>query len=142
MEPTLWYKDAVFYQIYVRAFRDSNGDGRGDIQGLTQKLDYLEDLGVDCIWLMPIYPSPLKDDGYDIADYYNIAEAFGTLEDFKSLIKAAHAREIRVIMDGAILTKNMKMRGLYLSIQNLPTGLGMKKLANITGIVSTPANRI
>ena len=99
MEPTLWYKDAVFYQIYVRAFRDSNGDGRGDIQGLTQKLDYLEDLGVDCIWLMPIYPSPLKDDGYDIADYYNIAEAFGTLEDFKSLIKAAHAREIRVIMD-------------------------------------------
>ena len=99
MEPTLWYKDAVFYQIYVRAFRDSNGDGRGDIQGLTQKLDYLEDLGVDCIWLMPIYPSPLKDDGYDIADYYNIAEAFGTLEDFKSLIKAAHAREIRIIMD-------------------------------------------
>jgi len=99
MEPTLWYKDAVFYQIYVRAFRDSNGDGRGDIQGLTQKLDYLEDLGVDCIWLMPIYPSPLKDDGYDIADYYNIAETFGTLEDFKSLIKAAHAREIRIIMD-------------------------------------------
>ncbi|NTW12948.1 MAG: trehalose synthase, partial [Anaerolineales bacterium] len=59
----LWYKDAVFYQVYVRAFRDSNGDGHGDLRGLTQKLDYLENLGVDCLWLMPIYPSPLKDDG-------------------------------------------------------------------------------
>src|SRR6266508_5294214 len=98
-QDSLWYKDAVFYELSVRAFKDSNGDGHGDIQGLTQKLGYLQELGVDCIWLMPIYPSPLKDDGYDIADYYNIAETFGTLEDFKSLIKAAHAREIRIIMD-------------------------------------------
>jgi maltose alpha-D-glucosyltransferase/alpha-amylase len=95
----LWYKDAVFYQIYVRAFRDSNRDGHGDIEGLTQKLDYLEELGVDCIWLMPIYASPLRDDGYDIADYYNIAKTFGTLDSFKTLIEAAHKRNMRIIMD-------------------------------------------
>jgi maltose alpha-D-glucosyltransferase/alpha-amylase len=99
MNESLWYKDATFYQVYVRAFRDSNGDGHGDIRGLTQKLDYLQELGVDCVWLMPLYPSPLKDDGYDIADYYNIAETFGTLEDFKALLDAAHARGLRIIMD-------------------------------------------
>ena len=99
MDQSLWYKDAIFYQVYVRAFRDSNGDGHGDIKGLIQKLDYLQELGIDCIWLMPLYPSPLKDDGYDIADYYNIAETFGTLDDFRNLIDAAHARDIRIIMD-------------------------------------------
>ncbi len=98
-QDSLWYKDAVFYELSVRAFKDSNGDGHGDLNGVTQKLDYLQELGVDCIWLMPIYPSPLRDDGYDIADYYNIAETFGTLEDFKSLIRQAHDREIRIIMD-------------------------------------------
>jgi maltose alpha-D-glucosyltransferase / alpha-amylase len=99
MNQSLWYKDAIFYQVYVRAFRDSNGDGHGDLRGLTEKLDYLQELGADCIWLMPIYPSPLKDDGYDIADYYNIAETFGTLDDFKALIEAAHQRTIRIVMD-------------------------------------------
>ena len=99
MDQSLWYKDAIFYQIYVRAFCDSNGDGHGDLKGLTQKLDYLQELGVDCIWLMPLYPSPLLDDGYDIADYYNIAETFGRLDDFRALIEAAHARDIRIIMD-------------------------------------------
>ena len=99
MNESLWYKDATFYQIYIRAFCDSNGDGHGDIKGLTQKLDYLQDLGVDCLWLMPLYPSPLRDDGYDIADYYNIAERFGTLDEFKGLLEAAHQRSIRVIMD-------------------------------------------
>jgi trehalose synthase len=99
MDSTLWYKNAVFYQIYVRAFYDSDGNGHGDLRGLTQKLDYLQSLGVDCIWLMPIYPSPLKDDGYDIADYYNIAEAFGSVHDLKALIDSAHQRNIRVIMD-------------------------------------------
>ena len=94
-----WYKDAVFYELSVRAFKDSDGDGNGDLRGLTEKLDYLQNLGVDCIWIMPIYPSPLKDDGYDIADYYNIAKTFGTLDDFKVLIKEAHNREIRVITD-------------------------------------------
>ncbi len=95
----LWFKDAIFYQVYVRAFYDSSGDGHGDIKGLTQKLDYLQELGVDCLWLMPIYPSPLKDDGYDIADYYNIAQTFGTLDEFTELLNAAHARNIRIIMD-------------------------------------------
>ena len=77
----LWYKDAVFYEVYVRAYKDSTLDGNGDLPGLTQKLDYLKDLGVDCIWLMPIYPSPLKDDGYDIADYYSVLSDYGTIQD-------------------------------------------------------------
>ena len=75
-----------FMRSYVRAFFDSNGDGHGDLRGLAQKLDYLQELGIDCLWLMPIYPSPLKDDGYDIADYYGILDRYGTLEDFKNLI--------------------------------------------------------
>ena len=95
----LWYKSAIFYQVYVRAFYDSNADGHGDIKGLTQKLDYLQELGVDCVWLMPIYPSPLRDDGYDIADYYNIAETFGTVEDLREFLQEAHSRGIRIIMD-------------------------------------------
>jgi len=99
MDQSLWYKDAVFYEINVRAFYDSNGDGHGDLKGLTQKLDYLRDLGVDCIWLMPIYKSPLRDDGYDISDYYNIAETFGTVEDLKTLLQEAHQRNIRIIID-------------------------------------------
>jgi len=99
MDQALWYKDAIFYQIYVRAFYDSNGDGHGDLRGLAEKLGYLQTLGVDCLWLMPIYPSPLKDDGYDIADYYNIAETFGSVDDLKALLDAAHERNIRIIMD-------------------------------------------
>jgi maltose alpha-D-glucosyltransferase/alpha-amylase len=95
----LWYKNAVFYQVYVRAFFDSNADGHGDLRGVSLKLDYLQELGVDCLWLMPIYPSPLFDDGYDIADYYGIHPDYGKLEDFKDLIKAAHQRGIRIITD-------------------------------------------
>ncbi len=94
-----WYKNAVFYELNVRAFYDSNGDGIGDIRGVIQKLDYLEKLGIDCIWLLPIYPSPLKDDGYDIADYYGIHPDYGTLEDFKALVDEAHRRNLRVITD-------------------------------------------
>lgn len=99
MTDSLWYKNAVFYEISVRAFKDSNGDGHGDLRGLTEKLDYLQSLGVDCLWLMPVYPSPLRDDGYDIADYYNINPAYGTLDDFKFLLNQAHRRGIRIIMD-------------------------------------------
>jgi maltose alpha-D-glucosyltransferase / alpha-amylase len=94
-----WYKDAVFYEIYVRGFFDSNGDGIGDLNGLTAKLDYLKDLGVDCLWLLPIYPSPRKDDGYDIADFCSVAEEYGTLKDFDRFLEGAHARGIRVILD-------------------------------------------
>jgi maltose alpha-D-glucosyltransferase/alpha-amylase len=94
-----WYKDAVFYELYVRAFYDSNGDGHGDFKGLIQKLDYLRELGVDCIWLLPIYPSPLRDDGYDVADSYGIHPDYGTLDDFKAMLEEAHKRGLRVITD-------------------------------------------
>jgi len=94
-----WYQDAVFYELYLRAFYDSNGDGHGDLPGLIQRLDYFQYLGVDCIWLLPFYPSPLKDDGYDVADYYNILPAYGTLEDFKELVAAVHTRGMRLIID-------------------------------------------
>ena len=99
MSDSLWYMDAVFYEVYVRAFLDSNGDGHGDLRGLTQKLDYFKALGVDCLWLMPIYKSPLKDDGYDIADYYTILPEYGVLDDFKHLLDEAHNRGLRVITD-------------------------------------------
>ena len=99
MNQSLWYKNAVFYEISVRAFKDSDGDGHGDLQGLTEKLDYLRDLGVDCIWIMPIYPSPLRDDGYDIADYYSVDKTYGSLDQLKALIEAAHQRGIRIITD-------------------------------------------
>src|SRR5512136_3431261 len=95
----LWYKKAIFYELYVRAFYDSNGDGHGDLRGATQKLAYLEKLGVNCAWLLPIYPSPLRDDGYDIADYTDIHPQYGTLEDFKAFLAEAHGRGIRVILD-------------------------------------------
>jgi maltose alpha-D-glucosyltransferase/alpha-amylase len=95
----LWFKNAIIYEVPVRAFADSNGDGIGDFRGLTGKLDYLQDLGVTAIWLLPFFPSPLRDDGYDIADYVNVNPIYGTLDDFKDLLQAAHQRGIRVIIE-------------------------------------------
>ncbi|MCW5912896.1 MAG: maltose alpha-D-glucosyltransferase [Cyclobacteriaceae bacterium] len=95
----LWFKDAVIYELSVRAFNDSNADGIGDFQGLIQKLDYLEDLGINTIWLLPFFPSPLKDDGYDITEYCDIHPDYGTLADFKLFLKEAHRRNIRVITE-------------------------------------------
>jgi maltose alpha-D-glucosyltransferase/alpha-amylase len=95
----LWFKDAVFYEVYVRGFCDSDADGVGDFRGLIERLDYLEWLGVDCLWLLPVYPSPLRDGGYDIADFYSVLPDYGTLEDFRTFLDAAHARGIRVITD-------------------------------------------
>ncbi|MFA5259905.1 MAG: maltose alpha-D-glucosyltransferase [Candidatus Omnitrophota bacterium] len=95
----LWYKDAIIYQMHVKTFYDSDGDGRGDFKGLTAKLDYLKNLGVTAIWLLPFYPSPLKDDGYDIADYYGIHPHYGTLKDFKEFLRQAHSRNLRVISE-------------------------------------------
>ena len=96
---TRWYKDAVIYQIYPRSFCDSNGDGIGDLQGIISKLDYIKSLGVDAVWLSPIYKSPNDDNGYDISDYRDIQEDFGTLDDFKQLVKGLHDRGLKLIMD-------------------------------------------
>src|SRR5690349_19851851 len=95
----LWYKDAIIYEVHVKSFFDSNNDGVGDFPGLIQKLDYLKDLGINCIWLLPFYPSPLRDDGYDIADYRNVHPPYGTLRDFRQFVREAHRRGIRVITE-------------------------------------------
>ena len=94
-----WFKDAVFYEVHVKAFHDGDGNGVGDFAGLTSRLDYVRDLGVDCLWILPMYPSPLRDDGYDIADFYGIHPSYGTVEDFQKFIDAAHDRGLRVIAD-------------------------------------------
>jgi glycosidase len=99
MSDPLWYKDSIVYQLHVKAFRDSNNDGFGDFPGLMQKLEYLESLGINALWLLPFYPSPLRDDGYDIADYENIHPQYGTLDDFRRFLDEAHRRNIRVITE-------------------------------------------
>ncbi|WP_158944397.1 maltose alpha-D-glucosyltransferase [Granulicella sp. S190] len=95
----LWYKDAVIYEIHIRAFMDSNADGIGDFPGLMSKLDYLQDLGVTCLWLLPFFPSPLRDDGYDIANYVDVNPSYGTLNDFKQFLDAAHLRGMQVMIE-------------------------------------------
>ncbi|HVD16085.1 MAG TPA: alpha-amylase family glycosyl hydrolase, partial [Actinomycetota bacterium] len=95
----LWYKTAVFYELHVLGFQDGNGDGRGDFRGLTERLDYLQWLGIDCIWLLPMYPSPLRDGGYDVANYFSVLPDYGTLGDFYEFLESAHARGMRVIAD-------------------------------------------
>jgi maltose alpha-D-glucosyltransferase/alpha-amylase len=94
-----WFKDAVFYELHVKAFADSNGDGIGDFHGLASKLDYLAGLGINCVWLLPMYPSPQRDDGYDIADYTAIHPSYGTLDDFRAFLRAAHEKGIRVLTE-------------------------------------------
>jgi len=95
----LWYKDAVIYEVHVRSFHDANGDGIGDFAGLIEKLDYLQDLGVTCLWLLPFFPSPLRDDGYDIADFTDIHPSYGTLDDFRAFLDAAHERGLQVLIE-------------------------------------------
>ena len=99
MKNTNWFKDAIIYQIYPRSFKDSNGDGMGDIKGIIEKLDYLKELGINCVWLSPVYESPMDDNGYDISDYKAIHKDFGTMEDFKLMLHEMHKRGIRLIMD-------------------------------------------
>jgi maltose alpha-D-glucosyltransferase/alpha-amylase len=94
-----WYKDAIFYEVFVRAYADSNGDGIGDLPGLTSRLDYLQDLGVDALWLLPISPSPLRDDGYDVSDYCDVHPDYGTLDDYGTLVAEAHKRGLRVVVE-------------------------------------------
>ncbi|MFW6222284.1 MAG: maltose alpha-D-glucosyltransferase, partial [Bacteroidota bacterium] len=99
MDKTDWYKDAIIYELHIKAFKDSNGDGTGDFTGLIEKLDYLEDLGITTIWLLPFYPSPFRDDGYDIADYYKIHPDYGNIRDFNKFLHEAHKRNIKVIIE-------------------------------------------
>ncbi|HDQ40714.1 MAG TPA: maltose alpha-D-glucosyltransferase [Desulfonatronum sp.] len=99
LDDPLWYKDAVVYEVHIKAFFDSNADGIGDLPGLTRKLDYLADLGISAIWLLPFYPSPLRDDGYDIADYFSVHPQYGTIKDFKTFLREAHKRGLRVITE-------------------------------------------
>ncbi|MGN6744058.1 MAG: alpha-amylase family glycosyl hydrolase, partial [Amnibacterium sp.] len=95
----LWYKRAVFYEVMVRCFVDSNGDGTGDLGGLASRLDYLQWLGIDCLWLPPFYMSPLRDGGYDISDFKQVLPEFGTIDEFRDLVRRAHERNMRIIMD-------------------------------------------
>ena len=88
VEDPLWYKDAIIYELPIKSFYDSNGDGIGDLQGLREKLDYVEDLGVTALWVLPFYPSPLKDDGYDISDYFNVHPDYGSLRDFREFLRS------------------------------------------------------
>src|SRR5678810_626920 len=99
MSDSLWYKDAIIYELHVKTFHDSDADGIGDFRGLIEKLDYLQELGISAIWLLPFYPSPLKDDGYDIANYFDVNPNFGTLADFQAFLAAAHERGLRVITE-------------------------------------------
>src|SRR5262245_42662896 len=94
-----WWKKAIVYQIYPRSFKDSDGDGIGDLKGIISKLDYIKSLGVDVVWLNPIYSSPNDDNGYDVSDYKNIMKDFGTMEDFDALLKGMHDRGIKLVMD-------------------------------------------
>ena len=99
LEDALWYKDAVVYQLHVKAFCDSNDDGIGDFRGLASKLEYLRDLGVNTLWLLPFYPSPLKDDGYDVADYHNVHPQYGTRNDFRAMLREAHRIGLKVVTE-------------------------------------------
>src|SRR5215831_10271015 len=160
---SLWYKDAIIYELHVRAFKDSNGDGIGDFPGLIQRMDYLRDLGVTCLWLLPFFPSPLKDDGYDISDYLTVHPMYGTIDDFRTFLAAAHDRDLRVMIElvinhtsdqhpwfqaarravrqsatftsGATRKKNTKACASFFPTPRDPIGPGTLSPSSITGTV-------
>src|SRR5215213_2465501 len=166
-----WYKDAIIYELHIKAFSDSNADGIGDFGGLLSKLDYLQELGITAIWLLPFYPSPLKDDGYDIADYYKINSSYGTIEQFKEFLKEAHRRNLKVITElvinhtsdqhpwfqrarssprarpnatttcGATPTRNMPAPASSSPTPRNPTGHSIRSPASTTGIGSSRISR-
>jgi maltose alpha-D-glucosyltransferase/alpha-amylase len=116
-----WYKRAVFYEVLVRGFADSDGDGTGDLRGLTEKLDYLQWLGIDCVWLLPIYASPLRDGGYDISDFMSVLPEFGDLGDFVLLVEAAHARGMRIVAD-LVINHTSEAHPWFQESRSDPTG--------------------
>jgi maltose alpha-D-glucosyltransferase/alpha-amylase len=117
----LWFKDAVIYEVHVKAFSDSNNDGIGDFPGLMQKLDYLQDLGVTCLWLLPFFPSPLRDDGYDISDYMSVHPSYGTLEDFQRFLDAAHDRGLQVMIE-LVINHSSDQHPWFQRARNAPAG--------------------
>ncbi|SDB44752.1 maltose alpha-D-glucosyltransferase/ alpha-amylase [Desulfonatronum thiosulfatophilum] len=121
IDDPLWYKDAIIYEVHIKAFFDSNSDGIGDLPGLTQKLDYLADLGITAIWLLPFYPSPLRDDGYDIADYFSVHPQYGTIKDFKFFLREAHKRGLRVITE-LVLNHTSDQHPWFQRARNSPPG--------------------
>jgi maltose alpha-D-glucosyltransferase/alpha-amylase len=157
-----WYKTAVIYELHVRAFHDTNGDGVGDFKGLTSRLDYLQDLGVTAIWLLPFYPSPLRDDGYDIADYTGVNESYGSMRDVRRFIREAHKRGLRVITELVLNHTSDQHRWFQRARQSPPgsvyrdtracasfsrttkraTGRGTRSPRRITGIAFIRISRI
>jgi maltose alpha-D-glucosyltransferase/alpha-amylase len=123
----LWYKDAIIYELPVKSFYDANADGVGDFQGLYEKLDYLRDLGVTCLWLLPFFPSPLKDDGYDIADYVNVHPSYGNLDDFKTFLQAAHDRGLRVVIE-LVLNHTSDQHPWFQQARSAPPGSPQRDL--------------
>ncbi|MEO0732452.1 MAG: alpha-amylase family glycosyl hydrolase, partial [Bacteroidota bacterium] len=117
----LWYKDAIIYELNIKGFYDSDADGIGDFAGLEQRLDYLEELGVTAIWLLPFYPSPLRDDGYDIQDYYTVSQAYGNVDDFKRFLDAAHARGLQVITE-LVINHTSDQHPWFQRARNAPNG--------------------
>src|ERR1700728_1656137 len=120
-QDALWYKDDVIYQLHVKSFFDSNDDGIGDFKGLTSKLEYIRDLGVNTIWLMPFYPSPLRDDGYDISDYQNVHPQFGTLDDFRYMLQEAHRLGLKVITE-LIINHTSDQHPWFQAARHAPAG--------------------
>ena len=137
-EDPLWYKDALIYEVHVRAFMDSDADGSGDFRGLVQKLPYLQDLGVNAIWLLPFYPSPLRDDGYDIADYNSVNPMYGTLSDAAQFLREAHRG---TSTSGAKQTRNTRTPGSSSKTRRLPTGPGITLPTLTSGTGSIPISR-
>jgi len=154
----LWYKDAIIYELHVKAFKDSNADGIGDFAGLLQKLDYLQDLGVTCLWLLPFFPSPLRDDGYDISNYLSIHGMYGTMDDFQAFLTAAHERDLQVMIElvmnhtsdqhpwfsmcGATPIRSIATRGSFSPTPKSRTGPGTRSRRHITGTGSFRISRI
>ena len=117
----LWYKDAVIYELHVKAFFDSNGDGIGDFPGLTSRLDYLQELGVNTLWLLPFYPSPMRDDGYDISDYHNVHPSYGTRRDFRNFVRSAHERGLRIITE-LVINHSSDQHPWFQAARRAPSG--------------------